>query len=242
MSEPARAVLGIDPGTRKCGYAVLLEAGVNVVTTAAFINGKGNPADRVRILAACEKGGSTIFGTGISPGFVELVGIATANLLPQISLSGSYGREGTTINNLFTPTGLVWSIASSITQPIFEGGTLRARQRAAQAALDVAAAQYSSTVNTAFQSVAETLRAALAAQKTAASSLAVARSQYTAGAGTYLNVLTAEQSDYSARLNLITARAARFSDTVALFQALGGGWWHRTDVDPKVANCCGVMP
>jgi outer membrane protein TolC len=107
-------------------------------------------------------------------------------------------------------------------------------------------------VTTAFPSVAnalvaierdaETLRATLAAQKTAASSLAVARSQYTAGAGTYLNVLNAEQSDYSARLNLITARAARFIDTVALFQALGGGWWNRTDVDPKVANCCGVVP
>jgi NodT family efflux transporter outer membrane factor (OMF) lipoprotein len=180
------------------------------------------------------------------------VGVATANMLPQISLSGSYGREGTTVANLFTPTGIVWTIAGSLTQPIFEGGTLSARRRAALAALDAAAAQYSSTVNTAFQNVAnalvaierdaETLRAALAAQKTAASSLAVARSQYTAGAGTYLNVLTAEQSDYTARLNLITARAARFTDTVALFQALGGGWWHRTDVDPKVANCCGVLP
>lgn len=180
------------------------------------------------------------------------VGVATANMLPQISLSGSYGREGTTISSLFTPAGIVWTIAGSLTQPIFEGGTLSARKRAAQAALDAAAAQYSSTVNTAFQNVAnalvaierdaETLRAALAAQRTAAASLAVARSQYTAGAGTYLNVLTAEQSDYTARLNLITARAARFTDTVALFQALGGGWWNRTDVDPKVANCCGVLP
>ena len=143
-------------------------------------------------------------------------------------------------------------MAASLTQPIFEGGTLRARRRAAKAALDVAAAQYSSTVNTAFQNVAnalvaiqrdaETLHAALAAQKTAASSLAVARSQYAAGAGTYLNVLTAEQADYSARLSLITARAARFTDTVALFQAFGGGWWHRNDVDPKVAQCCGVTP
>ena len=89
---------------------------------------------------------------------------------------------------------------------------------------------------------AETLQAALEAQKTAAASLAVARSQYAAGAGTYLNVLTAEQSDFSARLSLITARAARFTDTVALFQALGGGWWNRTDVDAKVARCCGVFP
>ena len=85
------------------------------------------------------------------------------------------------------------------------------------------------------------LEAAVAAGETAAS-LAVARSQYAAGAGTYLNVLTAEQSDFSARLSLITARAARFTDTVALFQALGGGWWNRTDVDAKVARCCGVFP
>jgi NodT family efflux transporter outer membrane factor (OMF) lipoprotein len=180
------------------------------------------------------------------------VGVATANMLPQISLTGSYGRDGRDLASLFTPAGIVWSIASSISQPIFQGGTLSARRRAAQAAVDVAAAQYSSTVNIAFQNVAdalvaierdaETLRATLAAQRTAESSLAVARSQYAAGAGTYLNVLTAEQADFSARLNLITARAARFTDTVALFQALGGGWWNRTDVDPKVAQCCGVLP
>jgi NodT family efflux transporter outer membrane factor (OMF) lipoprotein len=180
------------------------------------------------------------------------VGVATANMLPQISLSGSYGRNGSDFSSLFTPAGIVWSIASSLTQPIFAGGTLSARRRAAQAALEVAAAQYSSTVNTAFQNVAnalvaierdaETLQAALAAQKTASASLAVARSQYEAGAGTYLNVLTAEQADFSARLNRIAARAARFTDTVALFQALGGGWWNRTDVDPKVAQCCGVLP
>jgi NodT family efflux transporter outer membrane factor (OMF) lipoprotein len=180
------------------------------------------------------------------------VGVATANMLPQISLTGSYGRDGSDLSRLFTPSGIVWSIASSVTQPIFEGGTLTARKRAAEAALDVAAAQYSSTVNTAFQNVAnalvaierdaETLQAALAAQKTAAASLAVATSQYQEGAGTYLTVLTAEQTDFSSRLNLITARAARFTDTVALFQALGGGWWNRTDVDPNVTQCCGVFP
>jgi NodT family efflux transporter outer membrane factor (OMF) lipoprotein len=180
------------------------------------------------------------------------VGIATANMLPQISLTGGYGREATELSTVFTPGGIVWSIASSLTQPVFEGGTLRARKRAAVAALDVAAAQYSSTVNVAFQNVAnalvaiqrdaEALRAALAAQKTSAASLAVARAQYAAGGGTYLNVLTAEQSDYSARLTLVTARAARFTDTVALFQALGGGWWNRIDIDPKIAQSSGVLP
>ncbi len=180
------------------------------------------------------------------------VGVATANLLPQISLSGSYGREAGSLANVFTPAGIVWSIAGSLTQPLFQGGTLTARRRAALAALDVAAAQYSGTVNTAFQNVAdalvaiqrdaETLRAALNARNTAASSLAVTQAQYRAGGGAYLSVLTAEQSDYSARLNLITARAARFTDTVALFQALGGGWWHRADIDLKTAQCCGILP
>jgi NodT family efflux transporter outer membrane factor (OMF) lipoprotein len=180
------------------------------------------------------------------------VGVATANMLPQISLTGSYGRDGTGFSNLFTPGGIVWSLAGSVTQPIFEGGTLRAKKRAAEAAADVAAAQYSSTVNTAFKDVAnalvalqrdaETLAADLAAQATAANSLAVARAQYTAGGGTYLNVLTAEQSDQSGRLTLISARAARFTDTVALFQALGGGWWHRKDVEFKSAQFAGVSP
>ena len=180
------------------------------------------------------------------------VGVATANMLPNISLSGSYGRDGSSFANLFTPAGIVWSIAGSLTQPSFQGGTLLARRRAAQAGLEAAAAQYSGTVNVAFQNVAdalvaierdaESLRAAAAAQKTASASLAVARSQYTAGAGTYLNVLTAQQTDYTARLNLITARAARYTDTVLLFQALGGGWWNRTDVDQAVARCCGVLP
>lgn len=180
------------------------------------------------------------------------IGVATANMLPQISLTGSYGREGSGFSNLFTPAGIVWSVAGSLTQPLFEGGTLRAKKRAAEAEAEVAAAQYSSTVNTAFKDVAnalvalqrdaETLAADLAAQATAANSLAVARAQYEAGGGTYLNVLTAEQSDQSARLTLIGARAARFTDTIALFQALGGGWWHRNDVAPKPAEFAGVDP
>jgi len=179
------------------------------------------------------------------------VGIAVANMLPQISLTGSYGRDGDGVSSLFSPEGIVWSIASSLTQPIFEGGTMRAKKHAADAALDVAAAQYSSTVNIAFQNVAdalvaiqrdaETLGTDLDAQKTSDASLAVAQAQYAAGGGTYLNVLTAEQIDQSANLNLVVAQAARFTDTVDLFQALGGGWWHRSDVDAKITQCCGVF-
>jgi NodT family efflux transporter outer membrane factor (OMF) lipoprotein len=180
------------------------------------------------------------------------VGVATANLYPQFTLTGSYGREATDLSKIFTPTGLVWSIASSLSQPIFEGGTLLARKRSAVAALDVAAAQYSSTLNTAFQNVADSLvaieadarglQAQLASEQTAADSLAVTQAQFAAGATTYLNLLQAQQTYQSARLQLVSAQTARFTDTVALYQSLGGGWWNRKDVDPKVDACCGIMP
>ena len=179
------------------------------------------------------------------------VGIATANLYPQFTLSASYGRTGTDLSKLFTPAGLVWSVAGALAQPLFEGGTLRAKQRAAKAALEAAAAQYSSTLNIAFQNVADvlvaieadarTLRAQADAERTAAASLAVARAQFAAGATTTLNLLQAQQTYQTARLQLVNAQAARFIDTVALYQSLGGGWWNRKDVDPAVDACCGVL-
>ncbi len=180
------------------------------------------------------------------------VGVATANLLPQFTLSASYGREGLTVPDLFTPAGIVWSLAAAVSQPLFEGGTLQARRRSAQAALQVAAAQYSSTVNSAFQAVAnalvaiqrdaQTLQASLQALQAADASLKVAQAQFQAGGITYVSVLQAEQTYQTARLNLVSAQAARFTDTVSLFQALGGGWWNRNDVDPSVASCCGILP
>ena len=180
------------------------------------------------------------------------VGVATANLLPQFTLSADYGREAPSFASLFTPAGIVWSLAGAISQPVFQGGTLLARRRSAQAALEVSAAQYSSTVNNAFQAVAnalvairrdaETLSASLQSVQTAEASLRVAQAQFQAGGITYVSVLQAEQTYQSARLNLVSAQAARFTDTVALFQALGGGWWNRSDVDPSVASCCGILP
>lgn len=180
------------------------------------------------------------------------VGVAVANMLPQFTLTGSYGVEGLQMSQLFTPSGLVWSVAGAISQPLFEGGALLARKRAAVAAMQVAAAQYSSTVHVAFQNVAdvlvaltrdaETLRAQLDAERAADASLTVAQAQFAAGAVPFLTVLAAQQSYTTARIRLVAAQATRFADTVALFQALGGGWWHRDDVEPMVAKCCGVMP
>ncbi|HWK45956.1 MAG TPA: efflux transporter outer membrane subunit [Stellaceae bacterium] len=179
------------------------------------------------------------------------VGVAISNMLPQVTLTASYGRDAANLGNLFSPGGVVWSLANTLTQPIFEGGTLLHKRRSAVAALQVAAAQYSSTVNSAFQNVAnaivalqrdaETLRADLDYEQTALASLQVSRAQYQAGSVTYVSVLQAEQTYQNARLSLVSAQAARFTDTVALYQALGGGWWNRTDVDQTVATCCGIL-
>jgi outer membrane protein TolC len=131
-------------------------------------------------------------------------------------------------------------LAASVTQPIFKGGQLTHQRRAAVAAAEEAEANYRATVITAFQNVSDTLHALqgdaeavaaeAAAQNTAAESLRLVRAQFKSGAANYLQVLSSEQSYQSATVALIKARAQRHADTAALFQALGGGWWNRSDV------------
>ena len=178
------------------------------------------------------------------------VGVATANMLPQLSLTGSYGATSVKFADLFSPASAVWSIAGGVTQPLFEGGQLLHQRRAAVAAAQQAAANYRATVLTAFQNVADTLLAlegdadALAAQtsaeRTAAESLQLVQAQYKAGGANYLQVLTAEQAYQNALLALVKARAQRFIDTAALFQALGGGWWNRSDTATPVTAAEGI--
>jgi NodT family efflux transporter outer membrane factor (OMF) lipoprotein len=168
------------------------------------------------------------------------IGVATANMLPQITLTASYGQQAATWGDLFSPSSNVWSLLGSLTQPIFKGGQLLHQRRAAVAAAQQAAANYQATVITAFENVSDTLYAlqsdadALAAQstaeRTAADSLAMVQAQFKSGAASHLQVLSAEQTYQSAAVALVKARALRFADTAALFQALGGGWWNRTDV------------
>jgi NodT family efflux transporter outer membrane factor (OMF) lipoprotein len=168
------------------------------------------------------------------------IGVATAAMLPQITLSGSYGGEATGFSNVFSPASVVWSLAASAAQPIFKGGQLVHQRRAAVAAAEQAAANYRGTVITAFQNVSDTLHALkgdadaleaedLAAQ-TAADSLRLVQVQYKSGAASYLQVLSAEQTYQTAAVALVKAKAQRYADTAALFQALGGGWWNRSDV------------
>jgi outer membrane protein TolC len=124
-----------------------------------------------------------------------------------------------------------------VTQPIFHGGTLLHEKRAAVAAYDQAAAQYRGTVLTAFRNVADALYALdadaanlneqnLAAQA-AAETLEVSRKRYAAGSISPLDLLVAQRTFHQARIAQLQAEAARYADTVALFQALGGGWWNR---------------
>jgi NodT family efflux transporter outer membrane factor (OMF) lipoprotein len=169
------------------------------------------------------------------------IGVATANMLPQITLTGSYGLSAVQLASLFAPGSAAWSIGAGLLQPLFRGGELLHQKRASEAAFDKAAAQYRSTVIGAFQNVADTLRALesdadalkaqVAADRSAEDSLKLAREQFKAGATSYLSLLTSEQTRDQARIALVQAQARRFADTAALFQALGGGWWHQKTDD-----------
>lgn len=167
------------------------------------------------------------------------IGVATANMLPQFTISSSAGSVATSANNLFSAGTGVWSAGANLFQPIFHGGTLLHQRRAAVAAYDSAAAQYRSVVLSAFQDVANVLdalqadagivQAQMVAAQSATDSLEITRKQYQIGAASYLALLNAQQAYQQTRIALAQARASRYADTAALFQSLGGGWWNRGD-------------
>lgn len=165
------------------------------------------------------------------------VGIAIANRLPNISLGvNSYGSAAYTLSGLFKSSSTFWNLAGSVVQPIFDGGTLKHKQSAAQAAYEQAEAQYRATVISAFQNVADALQAiqadarALQAAKNAElaahKTLVIAQKQLALGDISPAALLITEQNYQTAKLALVQAEAMRYTDTVALFQALGGGWWN----------------
>lgn len=170
------------------------------------------------------------------------IGVAVANQLPQFSITGSLGSTVASGSKLFSAGSGVWSLAGAIAQPLFDAGALEHHKRAAVAAYDQSAAQYRGTVITAFQDVANVLRALeadaealkqqVAAERSAQASLALVQAQYRLGAVAYINLLTAQQTYQNTVLTRVQAQAVRYSDSAALFQALGGGWWNRRDVDP----------
>ncbi len=162
------------------------------------------------------------------------VGVATAARLPSFSIAAVPGGASTRIDTLFSNGNAFWSVAGGAAQTVFDAGALRHKQKAAQAALEQSKAQYRSAVLTALQNTAdvlqaivddaEALRHAEAAATAAARSLRLARDAFEHGQAGILPVLTAEAADRQARIALSQARGARFTDTAALYQALGGGW------------------
>jgi NodT family efflux transporter outer membrane factor (OMF) lipoprotein len=170
------------------------------------------------------------------------IGVAVANRLPNFNLTADAGTMAVTAAKMFSAGAGFWDLGASVTQPIFQGGTLLHKERAARAAYVQAAEQYRSTVVTAFQNVADTLNAlqhdadALKSAATAADAAKVTldltrRQMETSGAGeaSQVALLNAEQTYQQAEINRVQAHANRYSDTAALFHALGGGWWNRAD-------------
>lgn len=168
------------------------------------------------------------------------IGVAVANRLPNITITATAGSTALSLDKLFTPGTNFWSVGADLAAPIFEGGTLLHRERAARANFRQAAAQYRSTVLAAFQNVADTLsaletdaaalKAAKAAYDSAMTTRDLAERQAKDGYASDLSLFAAEQSFQQARIALVQAEAARFADTAALFQALGGGWWRHRDL------------
>ena len=167
------------------------------------------------------------------------IGVAVAARWPSITIDGSLGTAALALVPEFGAAAQFASIAATLTQPIFDGGTLRHKQHAAEALFDQSAALYRATVIGAFQNTADVLHAlwtdadalrdAEAAEAAARRSLEIARKQFALGDVTRLVVLGDEQAANQALVALLQTRAARYADVVALFQALGGGWWNRDD-------------
>lgn len=163
------------------------------------------------------------------------VGVATANLYPQFTLTASFGSQRTRAGDLSDGVN-VWNLGLGLVQPLFHGGELRARQRAAQAAYDAAAAAYRQTVLDGFRQVADALRALQTdgdafqahddAWRRADEAERIAQGRYRAGGISHLSLLDSQRQQLQARIARAAADAARYADTAALLQALGGGWWN----------------
>jgi NodT family efflux transporter outer membrane factor (OMF) lipoprotein len=171
------------------------------------------------------------------------IGVAAAHLLPDVTLSAAFSYNAVSPDRLFSPVGILNDVAGQISAPLFHGGTLEAQKRAAEAAYDVADAQYRQTVLDALRQVADVLRgldhdATLTqgeerAVASAQRSLDSARRSLSAGASGYTQVLDATRQYQEARIGYVRAVAQRYQDTAQLFVAMGGGWWHAPDIETE---------
>lgn len=160
------------------------------------------------------------------------VGVATANLYPQIKITGSLSRQALSVSNLFDRSATAFGLVGNLTAPIFDGGRLRAERRAAIAAMEGTLASYQQTVLTAFGQVADVLTALehdeeqMAAQQKALdlaeTNLGLARESFSAGNSGVLQILDAQRLAQRARIGVVRAQTQRLQDTVELIVALGG--------------------
>jgi NodT family efflux transporter outer membrane factor (OMF) lipoprotein len=173
------------------------------------------------------------------------IGVALANLLPNFTITGNVGYINTALAGLLAPQNLFWLVGGNVAQTIVDGGTLLHQLQGAKDTYNAAAWSYRGTVIAAVQNVTDSLRAlqndadALKAardfERAAKVSFDLARQQMQTGNANVLILLTAQQTYLQAVIQVVQARAARLSDTVALYQALGGGWWNRTEQPPQKA-------
>ena len=164
------------------------------------------------------------------------IGVATAALFPSFTLNGSYGFNNTSFNDLFRDTSSIWNLGANVTAPLFHGGSLWFKRKAAIEGYNQSLANYRQTVISSFAQVADTLRALehdaefLQAQSqaliAAEEALRLFQANYDAGIVTYLQILIANGQYHQAKIGYLQALAQRLQDSVALFVALGGGWWN----------------
>lgn len=169
------------------------------------------------------------------------VGVEQAARLPQFSITANAGGAASQFGQMFWNSGKFFDLTASVTQSLFDGGTLKHRERAAEQALQGAVADYRMTVATAFQNVADVLyaihsdasalHAAADANEAAQAALDLSRRQHAHGYLDRLALIAAEQNVQQAGMALAQARASQLTDTAALYQALGGGWWHRAALE-----------
>lgn len=165
------------------------------------------------------------------------IGIALANRLPQISLTGNLGNSAVALSQLFSPQTGLWTLAGNVLQPIFSAGTLLNKQIAAEENFTQVEAQYRTVVLTAFQNIADALRAlqadsralsaATEAERAAARSFELTRRQIERGQSSVQLLLTTQQAFLQTSIARVQAESQLLTDTVLLFQALGGGWWNK---------------
>jgi NodT family efflux transporter outer membrane factor (OMF) lipoprotein len=167
------------------------------------------------------------------------IGVATAAMYPSFTLDASYGAENKSPGKLFTKTSEIWELGAGLSAPVFHGGALWYGRQAAIDSYNQSLASYRQTVLSALGQVADTLRAlendaeALLAQSRALAAadeaLALVQANYRAGTVNYLQVIIADEQYLQARIGYLQAKTQRLQDTVALYIALGGGWWNSTE-------------